>query len=307
MTRQPPPRNSPHNDDDDDDDDDIPIDRWEPTTATGDDIEQKNTMSENGSNDNNDDENEVKRQASELIQRQRKSVDTLTHIRNCIDSLPSDELKQRLSLPDGKIIIDNFLKDPNLVDELRAETISLYENSKLATLELGSGEYGGAITGGESYVDSPRCVEFVVSLTKHLPSHVSEELNDGASEGRALTFHRSARESALALLLGGDAAVMEGEEEESATRAFEFVNSSDDDVRMVSVVYYLVPESWDESCGGGLTFQEEGEERMLAEAKANRLVVFRSDGCLHRREYWIGKEGIDYGSCIVVHLVKKQG
>ena len=48
---------------------------------------------------------------------------------------------------------------------------------------------------------------------------------------------------------------------------------------------------------------EEGE--IIVEARNDRLVIMRSDKCLHRMRTWIGKEGMENCSCIIVHFIKK--
>jgi hypothetical protein len=63
-----------------------------------------------------------------------------------------------------------------------------------------SGEFATTIEGGdEQYIDLPRCVEFMVSLTRRMPPLISEKsamdcsLKDAASAGSLHVFDRKAR------------------------------------------------------------------------------------------------------------------
>eukprot|EP00980_Cylindrotheca_fusiformis_P006117 scaffold1319_cov126-Cylindrotheca_fusiformis.AAC.6 len=74
------------------------------------------------------------------------------------------------------------------------------------------------------------------------------------------------------------------------------------DQRRLTVFYYLVPETWDESCGGGLIFQE---GNTVVVPKQDRLVLWKSDSTLFQKEAWKGggSESNAFGSCLELHLV----
>ena len=127
-------------------------DEWTKTVSTSDQVE---TMK--GAED-------AKAQASALIETQRKSVDVLTHVRNCVESLPYEEIIETVLKGDA-YVKDGFLGS-ELCEELKLEGESLLTNEKMELdLQAGlcSGEFATAIKGGEDqYSHCPRCVEYVV-------------------------------------------------------------------------------------------------------------------------------------------------
>jgi len=222
---------------------------------------------------------------------------------------------------------------------------------------LCSGEYATAIKGGQDqYADCPRVTEFVVSLTRHLTGLLNNSIEKGdndndnettsdatadeknvplleytldetASMAGLRTFNRKARLSSIALLTGKTVDEIENDRESqkgvNQERQFGYVtdNKSEEDevdYRKITALYFLTPEGWDASCGGGVTVRnnnsnsstnddEEAEETFL-DAQNDRLVIMSSDACLHRMEEWIGGDnGRDNGSVVVTHFVQKRG
>jgi len=167
-------------------------------------------------------------------------------------------------------------------------------------------------------VECPRCVEYVVSLTRPLPAKLlydeeEEEdvlgfrLDSAASMAGIRTFDRNARASARILLHADEDD--DGEPSPVAARPFDYVvdGTTPDDRRKVTALYYMVPDDWNAQCGGGMTIKTCGGNEVVIEAKRDRLVVFRTDKCLHRMEEWLGEEGgegLDVGSHIRTHLVQ---
>jgi len=276
-------------------------------------IEDKaNTVAAKG-----EEEESTKKQAANLIETQRKSVNMLSHVKERVESLPYDDIINALTNNEnrGFFIHDHFLGE-DIAAEMSAEGISMYDNGKLELVgQIGSGEFGSILKGGDSYVDSPRCVEYVVSLTRHMPPLLKDaiyssgggELDNTASMGTLKTFSRKSFLASLELLTGSS----DDEHVELSVGELECVTEGkEDDGRKLTVLYYLTPSGWDIECGGGLRFQNSAEnteeDELVVDAKRDRLVIFWSDRSLHRREMWKGKDGLDYAGCLETHLIKKQ-
>uniref|UniRef100_A0A7S3PYD2 Prolyl 4-hydroxylase alpha subunit domain-containing protein n=1 Tax=Chaetoceros debilis TaxID=122233 RepID=A0A7S3PYD2_9STRA len=274
-------------------------------------------------------EDEVKQQAAALIATQRDSVDALTLVRKQIESLPVDEMGTAFA-SSSHAVFDDVLGD-DMASKMRSEAQSMFDNNKLE-LDIGAGltsaEYASAIKGGQDqYLDCPRSIEYVVSMTRHLSAMINKS-GEGSDESKSLGFRldeaasmagvrffdRKARMSSLALLLGKTAEELEESHDNSDLnkKEFGFVVSEDgkiddgkNDLRRLSVLYFTTPDGWDEECGGGITFEKDGKEVSVA-AKNDRLVLFSSDKCSHRMEPWVGanREGGESGSVVITHLVR---
>ena len=269
-------------------------DEWTKTVSTSD---QVKTMK---------DAEEAKSQASALIETQRKSVDVLTHVRECVESLPYEKIIKTVS--EGQAHVQDGFLGLDLSEEIKLEGEFLFSEKKMELdLQAGicSGEYAAAIKGGEDqYSDCPRCVEFVVSLTRHMSAKINdcEEkfsciLDDKASMAGVRTFDRKARLSSLQLLTGGE------ENDPISDRPFTFVVDKDSeelDLRRISVIYFSTHDNWNMDCGGGITLKD-GDD---IEAKNDRLVVLSSEECEHKMNEWIGNDDLQSGSYIITHLVK---
>jgi hypothetical protein len=244
------------------------------------------------------DPQEAASKAKELLQKQRASVDMLTTVREKVESLPSEELTTALE-NDGYFIVDGFLGDDTILAQMETEAEKLYTDGALEAdmSNLGSGEYTVAIKGGaEQYAACPRMVEWVVSTTKHIPEIISDlSLDPSACMATLRTFDRKVFQASLALLTGSD-------EVPETTQPFtKIVTDVTEDKRRLTLQYYLVPDSWDETCGGGLAFENGGS----VQAKRDRLVVCKSDVSSLRKEMWKGNDGMLLGSCLEHHLVQK--
>lgn len=195
-----------------------------------------------------------------------------------------------------------------------------------------SGEYVAAIVGGaEQYVDCPRCVEYVVSLTRHLPLKLDDGVGDegdgvtGAGGGSSSlgfrldgaasmagirTFDRNARLNALKLLLPDNSS------SDIEARPFKYIvdGNIQDDRRKITALYFMVPDGWNAQCGGGVRIKtvangdegnkDDNDNEVIIEAKKDRLLIFRSDLCLHSMEGWVGSEGLEVGSHLETHFIQ---
>mmetsp|Transcript_7284 Transcript_7284/g.15243 ORF Transcript_7284/g.15243 Transcript_7284/m.15243 type:complete len:383 (+) Transcript_7284:76-1224(+) len=246
-------------------------------------------------------DNEIQARAAALVESQRKSVDTLTLIRERVEALPYAEMAEALRT-EGYYVRDNFLDKEELIGEMEQEALTMMVGDTLERdlSNLESGEFTTAIQGGEDqYADLPRTVEYIVSLTRHMPPMIDEQkaldgclLDAAASTGTLRVFDRKARESSLALL-----------SEAPPAREFGLANEDNSsDLKKVTVLYFISPVGWDGKCGGGVAFEADGS--VIAPAR-DRLLVFLSDSTLYRMEPFSGREGVDNCSYIVNHLLRK--
>ena len=273
-----------------------PIDQWAPTQTTDEAVAQMKSQEDAAAAE----DAAIQARAAELIASQRKSVDTLTHIKERVEALPYEEIGRELQ-GKGYYVMDQFLDQIDLVSEMEAEALAMMNADKLErdVSNLESGEFATRITGGEEqYTDLPRTVEYIVSSTRHMPP-LLEEMGEGnmlgctldatASTGTLRVFDRKARESSLALL-----------SEAPPPREHALVNEGNaSDPKKITVVYFL--SDWGEAEGGGLGF----EDGTVVSPARDRLVIFRSDMCKHRMEpVPTGGDGSNY-AYIVNQLLRK--
>ena len=233
----------------------------------------------------------------------------LTMVREKVEALPKDEILHALD-NEGYYVLDGFLGEGSgAAERLSKEALSLFqgEEMEMDTDNLGMGEYIAAIKGGtDQYAKCPRTVELVVSTTKHIPQvFESMELDASACMATLRVFDYKALKASISLLLGN-----EEEDIGSSTRTFETVTNGDEkDQRKLTMQYYLVPQSWDEDAenGGGLTFQSSSSDKdVFVSAKLDRLVLWKSDTTMFKKELWKGNAGSnEFGGCIELHLVGK--
>jgi len=241
---------------------------------------------------------EAAEKARELLKVQRASVDMLSKVKARIEALPSEEIMSALNSR-GYYIVDSLLADGDVLAQLETEALRLYEGGELEIdmSNLGSGEYTTAIKGGsEQYVKCPRLVEWTVSTTKHLPERMTElSLDSSACMATLRTFDRKAFQASLNLLTGSETVT------ETKNPFATVVSDPVGDKRRISLQYFLVPESWDPSCGGSISF-ESGEE---VSAQRDRLVLWKSDSVPIWKEMWKGNDAIPFASSIELHLLGK--
>ena len=225
--------------------------------------------------------------AAQLLEAQRKSVDMLTLVRERVESLDYENIQSSLS-SGGYSVVDNFLERDDIIDALSQEGLQLFEHYDMETdlNNLGSGEYICSIQGGEEqYKLSPRSVEFVVSLTKHMaPAFRGLNLDPSACMATMRIYDKEAQQASLKLLPG----------ELLPERPFSIVATEDNDARKISILYYP------SDSGAGITL-ENGE---TVPGKRDRLILLQSESCVHRKEPWNGDQVECYASCIELHLVQ---
>ena len=188
----------------------------------------------------------------------------------------------------------------DLLQEMLEEGIEMLSNDKLERdiTRLGEGEFLSLITGGDKYVDCPRLTEYVVCMTRHLPPLLNEldtALSNAASMGSIRMYDRKTK-------LGTAELLCDSSDDNTVAKPFGVVCENDDDSRKVTAMLFLSSKNWDSTCGGSITM-ESGES---IDAVRDRLVLLRSDTCLHRLGTWIGKdeEGFQHAACVTVHFVK---
>jgi len=266
---------------------------------------------------NNDaDAKATQTKAQKLLQSQRESVAMLTAVKVAVERLPVDEISDALDRQGYWYSSSNndALLPTTFVDALQDEGVALLQNSNMTqdlAAGVGSGEFLASLLGGdEQYQISPRSIEWVVSVTKHLPAHLllnSSNSIPALSSSNCMatmrTLDRRVREASRQLLTGDTSVDDTDDEPGVVTRPFEcVVTDPETDRRRLSLYYYIVPEAWDADCGGGLTFETTGE---TVPAQRNRLVVFRSDRTAVRPQAWKGSSELPHGSCIELHLVQE--
>jgi len=240
---------------------------------------------------------EAAERARELLKAQRASVNMLTKVRECIEALSSEEIMSGLN-EHGFYIVDNLLGDESIVAQLAAEAMQLHEAGEMEIdmANLGSGEYTTPIKGGtEQYTKCPRLVEWTVATTKHFPERITEpDLDSSACMATLRTFDRKAFQASLNLLTGSE------EVPETTNKPFATVVSNpNEDKRRISLQYFIVPEPWDPSCGGNISFGCDA----VAPAKRDRLVIWKSDSTSIRKDAWKGNDDINLASCLELHLI----
>lgn len=236
------------------------------------------------------------KRAEALLEAQRKSVGMLTLVRERVESLNYDDIQLSLETR-GYFVVDDFLNNDDIVNELQNEGEALFKNDRMEVdlQHLGSGEYVCMIEGGEGqYTECPRSVELVVSATKHMsPAFEGKELNPSACMATMRYFDRKARLASLELLQG------KGNDIDMLERPFGIMGSEENDARRISLLYYPISNYWHDE--GGVTFEDTGE---TIPAKRDRLILLKSETCRCRQEPWKGKEGLESASCVELHLVK---
>lgn len=236
--------------------------------------------------------------AKELLKAQRESVNMLTAVKEKIERLSSEDIVTALD-DKGYFIVDGLLNDDVTLETMENEAKTLYSDGALEVDvgNLGSGEYAVAIKGGgQQYVKCPRTVEWVVATTKHFPELLpSLSLDASACMATLKMFDRKAFQASLKLLTGSD------QLPETTMPFTVIVPNKDIDKRRLTLQYFMVPSSWDETHGGGVTF----ESSKSATAKRDRLVVWKSDSCSLRKELWKGTDELPLASYLELHLVEK--
>ena len=121
-------------------------------------------------------------------------------------------------------------------------------------------------------------------------------------------FDRKARISSLSMLLGKDVTdIDDAYDSDLPEQSFSYVVNKDGekkDMRKVSLLYFLNSDGWDEGCGGSfVTKANSNDNEVIVEARRDRLILYRSDKCLHKMDKWIGDTTSDFGACIACHFV----
>lgn len=260
---------------------------------------------------------EAAEKAKALLKAQRDSVKMLTLVKERFDETISNASAdgQNKVFDDltthGFAVIDSFLNDEDTLAQMVDEGKEMLVEGEMEvdTANLGTGEYITALQGGEKqYTVCPRMVELVVSSTKHVPAAFEGydgddntlELDDSACMATLRAFDRKALKASLALLTGAE----DDNVLDAADKSLKPVTSGADDQRRLSLFYYVLPEEWDEDCGGGLVF-----ESGSVSAKRDRLVIFFSKSTKMRAIPWKGNDSstaMTLGNSIEIHLVKKR-
>ena len=235
----------------------------------------------------------------------------------------------------GYHVVDDFL-DLEYVHQLQAELQNLYETATTTPTggsgsgmtadvsQLGRGEFVVALKGGDlQYPQCPRSIEWVVGMTSQLSAQLNArrqqlpflqtaDLDDRAcAQATARWWDRSVQLAAKALLLGDAADDSDSDTQDKGP--LQTLAERDpvdplpdgtqpEDLRTISVLYYLVSREWDDSSSGGgnLVFASG-----TVPAHQNRLVLWKSQETAYRREAFRGSEALATAGTMELHLVQR--
>lgn len=79
-------------------------------------------------------------------------------------------------------------------------------------------------------------------------------------------------------------------------------NVSGNDLRKITLVYYVTPSTWKSIYGGNLSTLISGTVQTI-DAVKDRLVIFNSVTFQHKFNPWIGDTNDKFGGVIIFHLV----
>ena len=79
-------------------------------------------------------------------------------------------------------------------------------------------------------------------------------------------------------------------------------NVSGNDLRKITLVYYVTSSTWKSIYGGNLSAMMSGTVQTI-DAVKDRLVVFNSATFKHKFDPWIGDTNDKFGGVIICHLV----
>ena len=261
--------------------------------------------------------------AKELLAAQRNSVNMLTMVQERISERLTDVSFRKTLETDGFAVVDGFFGEDEaagaILTQLEQEGKNMLEKGgmEIDTANIGKGQYIVPIEGGEEqYAACPRMVEIVVSGTKNVPEAFAKsdedasadqpsvlELDASACMATLRTFDRKALKASLTLLRGNDDdSVLDTMEDDTPLAV---IADENDDKRRLSLHFYIVPDGWDEKCGGGLEF--EGGAKV--NAKKDRLVVFYSNTTKCKSIPWKGSDDsseLTVGNSIELHLIEKR-
>jgi hypothetical protein len=260
--------------------------------------------------------------AKQLVDAQRESVQMLTHVTEQLEARIVSVQDMLTALNErGYYVVDELLRD-NVVQQLQNESLSLYfvESHEMTpdVNALGSGEFLAAVQGGpEQYPKCPRTIEWVVSVTGKLAALINtqQQLLDYSLDDRACSkavvrlFDRSSLQASLHLLMGQNSPeALQQAIQNLKPPPLQTVLERDAtaDRRKISVSYFLTPPEWDHAYGGHLTFATATTEPTTVHAKRNRLVIYKSDTTLVRREPFRGSDDMTTASCLELHLVQRR-
>lgn len=243
--------------------------------------------------------------AKELLAAQRDSVKALTEMRESLDRhLNGTDVRDHLE-KHGYASVDNFLGDEDLVETLLTEAVALYSDDGATSssnftrdlVQLGC-SVAPLEGGSEQYFQSPRCIEWVVALTKHCASVLGYEdrIDKRKTQGQLRVFDRNARMAALDLLKADDDDEPGDDNEKMQT----IVQDVQSDLRRLSVMLFLMDADW--SLDGGFKFGD-GVEIL---AQRNRLVLINSTDTHFASRPWRGNEGKRFAAVLQVHLIQHQ-
>ena len=232
-----------------------------------------------------------------------------TDVKNGVQALPLNSIINSLTSPSGcNMIIDDFLGEHSYA--MRMESLSMFGLDRKALDKasfLPSGQYQFTFEEGNDNddINCPLVTEFVNIITNHLTTSINQhekaqfQLNN-VPISTMRTFNRRESETRKYLNNLG----------KTSDRPFQFVkdySGYNQYAQGVTAMYFLTPTGWNKECGGGVTIKSPNGNKLVVEAKNDRLIFLNSDRCLHRMDEWLGDAyRNDNGSIIVIHMLEKK-
>lgn len=231
--------------------------------------------------------------AKQMVEAQKRSVDMLTFVKERVEGLLYDAIQDGLE-KEGYVVVDDFMSEEGIISIIEEEGLALFNEGMMETdlTRLGSGEYIGAIEGGEAqYLVCPRTIELVVSATKTFGAQLHKyNLDNSNCVANMRTFDHSSKEASLALIEGG----------ELMPQPYDSASQGENDLMRISLFYYPTAEGRSD---GGIVV-EKGER--LVSAKRDRLILMLSNSCRYRPEYFRGNDDdMRHASYLELHLIGK--
>lgn len=231
--------------------------------------------------------------AKALVQAQRASVTTLTFVKERVERLSQEEIHKSF-IEKGYYCADGLLQDDVLIRSLIDEGKAAMQEGSMMTpdvLNLGSGDYICSLVGGvDQYKVVPRTIEWVVSLTKHLPGLLPnhEYLDANNCIANLRTFDSAAQQASRSLLQSDDVPQSDN---------LAVLAEGTNDQRRIALRYYLSDAG--EAAGGGVEFR-----CGHVKPKRDRLVVWDAKKTPFYSHPWDG-EIIEQYTFLELALVEK--
>lgn len=210
--------------------------------------------------------------------------DNMAHVQKSVD-LKADEILDGLQKK-GWVVIDNFLGN-NACNTYRDEAVGYFSRSEMTISKSTKWDpetnsvitydkhnvYATQLNGGDSYYDGPRLHEYVVSLVKSIVPIISNKFPEAC-------LSPTLASNKLAVCTG-----------DGSSYDKHYDNSGGDDLRKLTVLYYLNPK-WRKELGGSFRIYESVTQSVVApsESSASDQVKILSESAAVQSTHELKKE-----------------